>query len=143
MTEQEVLTHIGRQVKQTASYKQLARELGARGTRERRELAHYLRRLVKSGVLVENERDRFTIPPKPKKSNLVSGRLRMHPDGFGFVVADDEAGRQSIIGDISIPPPATGAAMHTDRGLGAMGAERADRRAEGRVGKLFAPEHPP
>src|SRR5207253_6498770 len=141
MTEQEVLHHIGRQVKQTASYKQLARELGAHGTRGRRELAHYLRRLVKSGALVESERDRFAIPPKPKKSNLVSGRLRMHPDGFGFVIADDEAVRQSISGDIFIPPPATGPAMHGDRVLVEMRAVRADGRAEGRVVKVVGREH--
>src|SRR5207253_1645088 len=143
MTEQEVLHHIGRQVKQTASYKQLARELGAHGTRERRELAHYLRRLVKSGALVESERDRFAIPPKPKKSsaNLVSGRLRMHPDGFGFVIADDQAVRQSMNGDIFIPPPATGPAMHGDRVLVEMRAVRADGRAEGRVIKVVGREH--
>src|SRR5207253_3503136 len=143
MTEQEVLHHIGRQVKQTASYKQLARELGAHGTRERRELAHYLRRLVKSGALVESERDRFAIPPKPKKSsaNLVSGRLRMHPDGFGFVIADDQAVRQSMSGDIFIPPPATGPAMHGDRVLVEMRAVRADGRAEGRVVKVVGREH--
>src|SRR5438876_6055176 len=143
MTEQEVLNHIGRQVKQTASYKQLARELGAHGTRERRELAHYLRRLVKQGALVESERDRFAIPPKPKKSsaNLVSGRLRMHPDGFGFVIADDQAVRQSMSGDIFIPPPATGPAMHGDRVLVEMRAVRADGRAEGRVVQVVGREH--
>src|SRR5947208_2498755 len=143
MTEQKVLNQIGRRVKQTASYKQLARELGAHGTRERRELAHYLRRLVKSGALVESERDRFAIPPKPKKSsaNLVSGRLRMHPDGFGFVIADDQAVRQSMSGDIFIPPPATGPAMHGDRVLVEMRAVRADGRAEGRVVKVVGREH--
>src|SRR5438270_1166843 len=143
MTEQEVLNHIGRQVKQTANYKQLARELGAHGTRERRELAHYLRRLVKQGALVESERDRFAIAPKPKKSsaNLVSGRLRMHPDGFGFVIADDQAVRQRISGDIFIPPPATGPAMHGDRVLVEMRAVRADGRAEGRVVKVVGREH--
>src|SRR5437588_120582 len=143
MTEQEILNHIGRQVKQTASYKQLARELGAHGTRERRELAPYLRRLVKSAALVESEGDRFAIPPKPKKSsaNLVSGRLRMHPDGFGFVVADDQAVRQSMSGDIFIPPPATGPAMHGDRVLVEMRAVRADGRAEGRVVKVVGREH--
>src|SRR2546430_3934136 len=143
MNEQNILNHISRQVKQTASYKQLARELGAHGTRERRELAHYLRRLVKSGALVESERDRFAIPPKPKKSsaNLVSGRLRMHPDGFGFVIADDQAIRQSMSGDIFIPPPATGPAMHGDRVLVEMRAVRADGRAGGRVVQVVGREH--
>src|SRR5438132_1926712 len=143
MNEQDILNHIGRQVKQTASYKQLARELGAHGTRERRELAHYLRRLVKSGALVESERDRVAIPTKPGKSSaeLVSGRLRMHPDGFGFVVADDQAVRQSMSGDIFIPPPATGPAMHGGRVLVEMRAVRADGRAEGRVVKVVGREH--
>src|SRR5437868_13863893 len=110
MNEQNILNHIGRQVKQTASYKQLARELGAHGTRERRELAHYPRRLAKSGALVESERDRFAIPTKPKKSsaNVVRGRLLTHPEGFGFVMADDPAVRQSMCGCIVIPSPARG-----------------------------------
>ena len=65
----------------------------------------------------------------------------MHPDGFGFVIADDEAVRQSISGDIFIPPPATGAAMHNDRVLVEMRAVRADGRAEGRVVKVVGREH--
>src|SRR5438876_1586259 len=65
----------------------------------------------------------------------------MHPDGFGFVIADDQAVRQSMSGDIFIPPPATGAAMHNDRVLVEMRAVRADGRAEGRVVKVVGREH--
>src|SRR5439155_24549331 len=68
-------------------------------------------------------------------------RLRMHPVGFGFVIADDQAVRQSMSGDIFIPPPATGPAMHGDRVLVEMRAVRADGRAEGRVVKVVGREH--
>ncbi len=45
----------------------------------------------------------------------------MHRDGFGFVIPDptslDERMKARLAGDIFIPPPAVGSAMHGDRVL--------------------------
>jgi len=85
MDEQTILRHIARQSKQTAGFKQLVRELGARTADQRRDLADRLKGLTKRGELREATRDQFSIPAKQGTKGLVSGRLRMHSDGFGFV----------------------------------------------------------
>jgi len=51
--------------------------------------------------------------PQPPQSNIVTGRLVGHRDGYGFVVPD-----QPVAGtdqDIFIPPRASGPALHGDR----------------------------
>jgi ribonuclease R len=140
MNDQEILRHIGRQPKQTAGYKQLVRELGARGADERRELAQRLRTLVRRGELREATRDHFSLPEKARKG-LVSGKLSMHPDGFGFVTPEDEALRGRISGDIFINPNAIGTAMHGDRVLVELGAIRPSGRAEGRIAGVIGRKH--
>src|SRR6202011_3517108 len=65
------------------------------------------------------------------------GRLSMHRDGFGFVIPEanslDERLKAQLAGDIFIPPPAVGSAMHGDRVLVEIGTIRPDGRAEGRI----------
>ena len=61
----------------------------------------------------------------------------MHRDGYGFVTPDaatlDPRLKAQLSGDIFIPPPAVGSAMHGDRVLVEVGAIRPDGRAEGRI----------
>ncbi len=132
----EILKKIERQPKHTAGYKQLVRELGLHGN-ERRELSEKLSRLVSSGQLRQLDSDRYALPQAPSGRNLVVGRLSMHRDGFGFVIPDptsmDERLKAKLSGDIFIPPPAVGNAMHGDRVAVEVTAIRPDGRAEGRV----------
>src|SRR5215472_16951536 len=103
ITEADILKKIERQPRQEAGFKQLVRELGARGN-ARRELADELARLVRQRKLVQTAKDRFAIPRADVQKNLISGRLSMHRDGYGFVVPDDERLRNEINGDIFISP---------------------------------------
>jgi ribonuclease R len=50
---------------------------------------------------------------KPAPSNIVTGRLVGHRDGYGFVVPDKPL--EGTDQDIFIPPDATGPALHGDR----------------------------
>ncbi len=131
-----ILKKIERQPRQTAGFKQLLRELGLHGA-ERRVLAERLEALVTSGALVRVDGDRYATPKARTGANVVAGRLSMHRDGFGFVTPDasqlDERLKARLAGDIFIPPPAVGAAMHGDQVLVEIGAVRPDGRAEGRV----------
>src|SRR5512146_1705292 len=113
ITDSLILKKIGQQPRQSAGFKQLVRELGVHGVEERRELNDRLRRLVDRGDLTEDG-DHYSLP-KTSGKNLVSGRLSMHRDGYGFVLPDSEEARQRIAGDIYIRPQAIGAAMHGDR----------------------------
>src|SRR5947199_5654984 len=73
-----------------AGYKQLIRELGLGGGRERRLLLEQLARLTARGELAKLDREMWGIPRTVKTSagtreNLIAGRLDLHRDGYGFV----------------------------------------------------------
>jgi ribonuclease R len=127
---------IERQPKSTAGFKQLVRELGLHGA-ARHELSERLQALVSSGHLIQIDSDRYTIPKAAAGKNVLVGKLSMHRDGFGFVTPDasslDARLKAQLLGDIFIPPPAVGSAMHGDRVLVEVGTFRPDGRAEGRI----------
>src|SRR5581483_1340149 len=136
LSDSTILQKIERQPKRNAGYKQLVRELGLHGD-ARRELSERLQRLVKNGQLKLIESDRYALPQAPSNKNVLVGRLTMHRDGFGFVIPDassmDERLKARITGDVFIPPPFVGSAMHGDRVLAEVTSFRADGRAEGRI----------
>src|SRR5271170_7240345 len=136
LADSTILKKIEKQPKRSAGFKQLVKELGLHGE-ARKELAERLQKLVTSGHLLQVDAGRYAIPQPASGKNMVVGRLSMHRDGFGFVIPDSNSlqgplkGRLS--GDIFIPPPFVGSAMHGDRVLVEIGAIRPDGRAEGRI----------
>src|SRR5579872_7464822 len=136
LSDSAILKKISQQPKRSARFKQLVRELGVHNE-GRRELAKHLQNLVNSGQLIQADPDRYALPAPTSGKNSVVGRLSMHRDGFGFVIPDasslDERMKSRISGDIFIPPPAIGSAMHGDRVLVEIAAVRPDGRAEGRI----------
>src|SRR6266550_7097682 len=145
LSDSAILKKIERQPKRTAGFKQLVRELGVHGD-ERQDLHDRLDRLARSGQLLKQDSDRYAIPQAAAGKNLIVGRLSMHRDGFGFVLPDptslDDRLKARLSGDIFIPPPAVGSAMHGDRVLVEIGAIRPDGRAEGRVVRPIFRAHP-
>ena len=136
ISDSAILKKIERQPKRTAGFKQLVREMGIHGDAGR-ELSERLKRLVSGKQLVQVDSDRYAIPQASSGKNLIVGRLSMHRDGFGFVIPDasalDERLKARLSGDIFIPPPAVGSAMHGDRVLVEITTIRPDGRAEGRI----------
>src|SRR6266516_3922220 len=145
LSDSASLKKIEHQPTRTAGFKQLVRELGVHGD-ERRDLHERLDRLARSGQLLKVESDRYVIPQAAAGKNLIVGRLSMHRDGFGFVLPDptslDDRLKARLSGDIFIPPPAVGSAMHGDRVLVEMGTIRPDGRAEGRIVRPVNRAHP-
>jgi ribonuclease R len=144
-SDSSILRHVERQPKKTATYKQLLRELGAKGD-ERRQLADRLYALVKKGQLLEIDQGRYSVAQAKAGRNALVGRLSMHRDGFGFVIPDaatlDPSIKARLAGDVFIPPHATGSSMHGDRVLVEISAFRTDGRAEGRILRSVARAHP-
>ena len=136
LSDSAILKKIERQPKSTAGFKQLVRELGLHGS-ARQELSDRLQRLVSSGQLIQVDSDRYAIPKAAAGKNVLVGKLSMHRDGYGFVTPDastlDARLKAQLSGDIFIPPPAVGSAMHGDRVLVEVGTIRPDGRAEGRI----------
>src|SRR5580700_2218805 len=144
LSDSAILKKIERQPKSTAGFKQLVREMGLHGD-ARHELSNRLRSLVSSGQLVEVDSDRFAIPKAAACKNALVGRLSMHRDGYGFVTPDaatlDPRLKAQLSGDIFIPPPAVGSAMHGDRVLVEVGTIRPDGRAEGTIVRPIVRAH--
>jgi len=145
VSDSVILKKIERQPRHAAGFKQLVRELGVGGD-ERKQLLSRLERLVSSGQLLQVGGGRYAIPQPSAGKNMVIGKLSMHRDGYGFVTPDpsamDERLKARLAGDVFIPPPAVGSAMHGDRVLVEVGAFRPDGRAEGRVLRTVNRAHP-
>ena len=145
LPDSAILKKIERQPKHSAGFKQLVRELGLHGD-ARQELEEKLNRLVASGQLLRVGAERYAIPQAAAGKNMVVGRLSMHRDGYGFVTPDptalDDRLKSRLSGDVFIPPPAVGSAMHGDRVLAEISAFRPDGRAEGRILRTVNRAHP-
>ena len=144
ISDSAILKKIEQQPKRSAGFKQLARELGVRGE-GRQELSERLGKLVASGQLIQITSERYGIPKSMGRNTFV-GRLSLHRDGFGFVIPDptslDEKLRAKIVGDVFIPPPAIGNAMHGDQVLAEIAVVRPDGRVEGRIIRPLNRAHP-
>src|SRR5215472_12498906 len=145
LSDSAIVKKIERQPKQTAGYKQLVRELGLHGE-ERKALSDRLCKLVASGQLIQSDSDRYAIPQAASGKNLISGKLSLHRDGFGFVIPDLSSASRNVAarlsGDIFIPPHATGSSMHGDQVLVEVTSIRPDGRSEGRIVRSVRRAHP-
>jgi ribonuclease R len=115
-SDRDLLARIGRSSGGRAGYKQLVRELGLGGGRERRLLLEQLTRLTARGTLVKADRDHWSLPQAAAaRTNLIPGRLDLHRDGFGFVRPTSNIGTGSEKGDdIFVPPAELNGAMQGD-----------------------------
>ena len=136
LSDSAILKKIERQPKRAAGFKQLVRELGLHGE-QRRELDDRLQRLVAGGQIVKVDSDRYALPSPTAGKNMIVGRLSMHRDGYGFIIPDpkslDARLKARLAGDVFIPPPFIGSAMHGDQVLVEVASIRPDGKAEGRI----------
>jgi len=119
--------------------KELIRALGFRGD-ERREVKEALRELEQAGEIARIRKNRYILP---EEADLVTGRLQIHPAGYGFLAR--ESGES---GDIFISAENTGTAMNGDRVVARITrdvdyarARSGNNRAEGRVIRILERAH--
>jgi len=120
-----------------ASWKQLVRELGSRGF-SKEELERAIERLAERGELVELRSGHYVSTRASRQ--YATGRLNMHRDGYGFVVADQPI--EGMRGDIFLPPDEAQKAMHGDRVLARIGRIERDGRADGEILRVLRRAHP-
>ena len=145
MTDRELVARIARSAGGKAGYKQLVRELGLGGGRERRLLLEQLARLTARGELAKLDREIWSIPRTTghaagTRDNLVAGRLDLHRDGYGFVRPN--ARQASGEDDIFIPPDEINGAMQGDQVLVELAPPRADGRRLGRIARVLERRNP-
>jgi ribonuclease R len=158
-TDRELLQRIERSAGQRAGYKQLIRELGLGGGRERRLLLEQLARMTARGALVKLDREQWALPSAaPEKTarmraaasdgegklratrdRLVAGKIDLHRDGYAFVRPNDGAGRED---DIFIPPNELNGAMQGDEVLVDEAERGRDGRRSGRVARILTRRNP-
>jgi ribonuclease R len=144
MDDRDLKARIGRSAGGKAGYKQLVRELGLAGGRERRLLLERLARMTARGELVKIDREQWGIPRPVQgavpsaagtRDNLAAGRLDLHRDGYGFV---RPSARQAIgSDDIFIPPNEINGAMQGDQVLVEVEPPKADGRTQGRIVRVL------
>jgi ribonuclease R len=149
MTDRELVARIARSAGGKAGYKQLVRELGLGGGRERRLLLEQLARLTVRGELTKLDREHWSIPRAPVgRDNLVAGKLDLHRDGYGFVRPNrrsamaDARQASGITEDIFIPPAEINGAMQGDHVLVELDPPRADGRRLGRIARILERRNP-
>jgi ribonuclease R len=150
MTDRELHRHISRAAGQKAGYKQLVRELGMGGGRQRREVLEQLDRMTTRGELVKVDREHWAIAASESnragqtRENLAAGRLDLHRDGFGFVRLLPGQGVKSPTGDedIFIPPNEINGAMQGDQVLVEVGPPKSDGRRMGRIARILERRNP-
>ncbi len=167
-SDRDLLNRIARSANQRAGYKQLVRELGLGGGRERRLLVEQLTRMVARGELRRAGEDHWAIPGNPNeptdvatsdqrtprfhpfrgmedtvrssRDRLVSGKLDLHRDGFGFV--RPESASTTRDGDIFIPPNELNGAMQGDLVLVDEAPPARDGRRSGRIARVLTRRNP-
>ena len=147
-----------------AGYKQLIRELGLGGGRERRLLLEQLARITARGELVKTDSEQWSLPSAvPEKTKrgklgraaivsgempvehratrdrLVAGRLDLHRDGYGFVRPNGSVDRAD---DLFIPPNELNGAMQGDEVLVDEAPPGRDGRRSGRVARVLNRRNP-
>jgi ribonuclease R len=145
MTDRELVARISRSAGGKAGYKQLVRELGLGGGRERRLLLEQLARLTARGELAKLDREIWSIPKAVtgtgSRDNLAAGRLDLHRDGYGFVRPNARQA-SGITEDIFIPPDEINGAMQGDQVLVELAPPKADGRRMGRIARILERRNP-
>lgn len=147
MTDRELVSLIARSPGGKSGYKQLIRQLGLGGGRERRLLLEQLARLTARGALMQLDREQWSVPRAVSAAgDLIAGRLDLHRDGYGFVRPHRQAGAargsSAVLEDVFIPPNEIGSAMQGDQVLVELAPPRADGRRLGRVTRVIERRNP-
>jgi ribonuclease R len=136
VTDAAILDHIARLPHARATFKQLVRELGSRGP-GRAELDAALDRLTERGQLVEVKSGHFVVTRLSREYAV--GRLNMHRDGYGFLIADHPI--EGLQGDVYIPCDSAQKAMHGDRVVVHIARIESDGRADGEIIQILRRAH--
>ncbi len=129
--EEDIVGFIKAAPAQIASFRQLIGELSAEPD-ERHEIRQILQQLIKQGRITTLKGDRFGLPARQK---VVTGKLEIHRDGYGFVTPDPRPA--GLAGDIFVPARFMGDSMQGDKVLVSVESGRGGNKSEGKILKVL------
>ncbi len=133
---EQLLAHLSRKDYRPLNKNEIARELGVTG-KARVALRKTLRDLERAGEIARIRKDRYVLPAE---ADLVTGKLSLHPVGYGFLTLE-KPGEP----DVFIAAENVGTAMHGDRVVARISPEpssgRIKGRREGRVIRILERAH--
>src|SRR5207247_1509506 len=131
-----ILTLLSRKDYRPLNKIEIARKLGVSG-RARVALRGTLRDLERAGEIARIRKDRYVLPAE---ADLVTGKLSVHPAGYGFLTSE-KPGEP----DVFIAAENVGTGMHGDRVVARISLEppagRMKGRREGRVIRILERAH--
>src|SRR4029079_18037474 len=95
--EEKIITLVKSAPEHLISFRQLLRSMEL-DAGERHEIRQLLHQMVKAGSLIKLKGNRFTLP---EQRTVISGKLSLHRDGYGFVIPDRPG--EDFVGDVFIP----------------------------------------
>src|SRR5438552_18060619 len=135
-TREQILALLSRKDYRPLNKIEIARRLGV-GGRARVAFRSTLRDLERAGEIARIRKDRYVMPAE---ADLVTGKLSVHPAGYGFLTSE-KPGES----DIFIAAENVGTAMHGDRVIARISPEppagRIKGRREGRVIRILERAH--
>jgi ribonuclease R len=133
---EELLALLSRKDYRPLNKDEIARKLGVTG-KTRVALRKNLRDLERAGEIARIRKERYVLPAE---ADLVTGKLSLHPSGYGFLTSE-KPGEQ----DIFIAAENVGTAMHGDRVVARISPEppsgRIKGRREGRIIRILERAH--
>jgi ribonuclease R len=133
---EQILALLSRKEYRPLNAIEIARKIGASG-RARVALRSTLRELERAGQIARIRRDRYILPAE---ADLVTGKLSIHPVGYGFLTPEKATGP-----DLFVAAENIGTAMHGDRVVARISDEapsnRIKARREGRVIRILERAH--
>ena len=133
---EQLLALLSRKDYQPLNKIEIARKFGVTG-RARVALRKTLRDLERAGEIARIRKDRYVLPAE---ADLVTGKLSLHPAGYGFLTSE-KPGEP----DVFIAAENVGTAMHGDRVVARISPEppsgRIKGRREGRVIRILERAH--
>jgi ribonuclease R len=113
-------------------FRELADALDVHGERDEDAFSRRLRAMERDGQILKNRRGLYGLA---RKMDMVAGRVSGHPDGFGFLIPDEEGE------DLFLSPAEMRQVMHGDRVMARItGVDQRGRR-EGAVVEVLERAH--
>jgi ribonuclease R len=136
MIREQILALLSRKDYRPLNKIEIARKLGVSG-RARVAVRTTLRDLERAGEIARIRKDRYVLPAE---ADLITGKLSVHPVGYGFLTSE-KPGEP----DVFIAAENVGTAMHGDRVVARISPEppagRIKGRREGRVIRILERAH--